>query len=437
MKHIIIKSTLTVLISFAFILQANAQFTLSGEFRTRAEANNGYKYIPVEDDITQYYVTQRTRLNAMYKSEKYDAYLSLQDVRSWGGEDIYTGAGVWGYTHGLDIYQAWINLKLGEASNLKIGRQELKYNDQRLLSWRNWNQYGLTYDALVFKTQKNDWRFDLGLSYNSLNTKITGDVNNRNNRYYADKNRIKTLNFLYLERKFNDAFTLSFTGIHAGYAEAADSDTVNNTLTYGFYAKYAKNGLDFTGNAFLQGGKNKNGQDIEAYFLTADAGYKFNSTRLGLGADLISGHDASNTDADYADTDHTFNLMYGARFKYYGWINHFILMDKHTRNGGLIDIYPNVTHKFNKSTTIKAFYHLFSTEQEVPDGNGGTFDKSLGSALDLMFIKGFSKEVKLQAGLSYSMPSETLEAFKGATDTEESPFWGWVMLTIKPTFFKK
>ncbi len=436
MKHIMIKSTLTVLISFASILQANAQFTLSGEFRTRAEANNGYKYIPVEGDVAQYYVTQRTRLNAMYKSENYDAYLSLQDVRSWGGEDFYTGAGVWEHTNGLDIYQAWIDLKLGEASNLKIGRQELKYNDQRLLSWRNWNQYGLTYDALVFKTQKNDWRFDLGLSYNSWDTKITGDVNNRNNWYYADKNRIKTLNFLYLERKFNDAFTLTFTGIHAGYQQGADSDTVNGTFTYGLHGKYAKNGIDFTANAFLQSGENQNGQDIQAYFLTADAGYKFNSTRVGLGADLISGHDASNTDADYADTDHTFNLMYGARFKYYGWINHFILMDKHTRNGGLIDIYPNVTHKFNKSTTVKAFYHLFSTEQEVPDGNGGTFDKSLGSALDIMFIKGFSKDVKLQAGLSYSMPSETLEAFKGATGTEESPFWGWVMLTVKPTFFK-
>ncbi|MDZ7775901.1 MAG: hypothetical protein U5L09_10070 [Bacteroidales bacterium] len=38
-------------------------FSITGEWRTRAEANNGYKYIPVEEDVTQYYVSQRTRLN--------------------------------------------------------------------------------------------------------------------------------------------------------------------------------------------------------------------------------------------------------------------------------------------------------------------------------------------------------------------------------------
>jgi len=437
MKKTLIKISITLIFSFALMMQANAQFSITGEWRTRAEANNGYKYIPVEEDVTQYYVSQRTRLNLIYKSDSYDARLSLQDVRAWGGEDIYSGAGVWGYNHGLDIHEAWVNLKLGESSGLKIGRQELKYDDQRLLSWRNWNQYGLTYDALVFKTQKNNWRFDLGLSYNSLNSKITGDVANKNNYYYADRNRIKTLDFIYLQRKFNDAFSLSFTGIYAGYAESDTSNKVNGTITYGFHGKYAKSGLDVTANAFMQGGKNQSGQDINAYYLTADAGYKFNSTRLGVGADLISGHDATNTDADYIDTDHTFNVMYGARFKYYGWMNHFVLMDKHTKNGGLVDIYPNITHKFNKSTTIKAFYHLFSTEQKVADPNGGYYDKSLGSALDVMFIKGFSKEVKLQIGLSYAMPSETLKVFKTGGTNTETPVWAWTMLTIKPTFFKK
>ncbi len=436
MKNIV-KYFLIFAAGLLFTSQGHAQFTLSGEFRTRAEANNGYKYIPVDGNETQYYISQRSRLLLNYKSDKYDAHLSLQDVRAWGGEDIYSGAGVWGNNHGFDVYEAWVNLKISDASGLKIGRQELKYDDQRLLSWRNWNQYGLTYDALVFKTQKNGWRFDLGLSYNSGNQKVLGDVANRNNDYFADQNRIKTLNFLYLKKKFNDAFYLAFTGIYAGYQESDTVLDVNGTITYGLHGNYKKSGLDFKANAFLQGGKNQIGQDISAYFLTADLGYKVGAARLGFGTDIISGHDASSTDTDYLNTDHVFNLMYGARFKYYGWMNHFVIMSKHTKNGGLVDIYPNVTYKFNKSTTVKAFYHLFSTEQEVADGNGGYYDKSLGSSLDLMFIKGFSKEVKLRAGLSYSMPSETLEAFKGATGTEETPVWGWVMLTVKPTFFKK
>ena len=115
MKKTLIKISITLIFSFALMMQANAQFSITGEWRTRAEANNGYKYIPVEEDVTQYYVSQRTRLNLIYKSDSYDARLSLQDVRAWGGEDIYSGAGVWGYNHGLDIHEAWVNLKLGES----------------------------------------------------------------------------------------------------------------------------------------------------------------------------------------------------------------------------------------------------------------------------------------------------------------------------------
>ncbi|MCF8301940.1 MAG: alginate export family protein, partial [Bacteroidales bacterium] len=150
MKKKNIKVMISVLALFLMAGYAQAQFSLTGEFRTRGEANNGYKYIPVEGNDVQYYVSQRSRLTANYKSDKYDAKLTLQDVRAWGGEDIYSGAGVWGSSSGFDIYEAWVDVKTGTHSSIKVGRQELKYDDRRLLSWRNWNQYGKTYDAAVF-----------------------------------------------------------------------------------------------------------------------------------------------------------------------------------------------------------------------------------------------------------------------------------------------
>ena len=437
MKKIIITVGIGFLLSIFMANTLQAQFTLSGQFRTRAEANNGYKYLPVEGDVVQYYVSQRSRLRADYQSEKYNARLTLQDVRAWGGEDIYSGAGVWGSSSGFDVYEAWVNLKLSDNSNLKIGRQEFKYDDQRLLSWRNWNQYGLTYDALVYKYKRDSWRFDVGLSYNSKDDKILGDTKNKNNYYYTDKNRMKTLDFVYLSKQFNDAFYTAFTGIYTGYAKSDTSNKVNGLLTYGLHANYRKSGFSFKTNLYMQGGKSKSGMDKSAYFITADAGYMMNGIRPAIGMDIISGHDASNDDADYQDTDHTFNLMYGARFKYYGWLNHFVIMSKHTKNGGLVDIHPNITYKMNKKTTLKAFYHLYSLQNEVADQNGGYYDKSLGSAIDLMYVQKVNKEINIKAGFSYSMPSETLEKFKTGGTNADSPYWGWLMLTVKPTFFKK
>lgn len=432
----IMKTILALLISVLAINTLQAQFSLSGEFRTRAEANNGYKYIPVEGDVTQYYISQRSRITANYKSDLYDARLTLQDVRAWGGEDIYSGAGVWGSSSGFDVYEAYVDLKLSDNSRLKIGRQEFKYDDQRLLSWRNWNQYGLTYDAILYKYRRDSWRFDLGLSYNSMDSKILGDTKNKNNFYYADMNRMKTLDFAYLKKQFSDSFYMALTGIYTGYAKSDNSNEVNGLLTSGLHANYKKSGLSFKTNLYMQGGKSKSGLDKSAYFITADAGYMMNGLRPGMGIDIISGHDASNDDADYQKTDHVFNLMYGARFKYYGWLNHFVIMSKHTKGGGLVDIYPNITYKMNKSTIFKAFYHLYSLQADVANGQGGYYDKSLGSALDFMYIQKINKEINLRAGFSYSMPSETLENFKGAAGTDKTPFWGWMMLTVKPTFFK-
>jgi len=426
-----------LLTSVLMINTLQAQFTLSGEFRTRAEANNGYKYLPVEGDVVQYYVSQRSRLTANYQSQKYDVRLTLQDVRAWGGEDLYSGAGVWGSSSGFDVYEAYVDLKLSDNSRLKIGRQEFKYDDQRLLSWRNWNQYGLTYDALVYKYTRDSWRFDLGLSYNSTDAKILGDTKNKNNYYFADKNRMKTLDFIYLKKQFSNAFYMAFTGIYAGYAESETSNEVNGTLTYGLHGNYKKNGLSFMTNLYMQGGENQSGVDKRAYFITTEAGYMMSGFRPGIGMDIISGHDASNDDTDYQNTDHVFNLMYGARFKYYGWLNHFVIMSKHTKGGGLVDIYPNLTYKMNKKTTLKAYYHLYSLQGEVANPDGGYYDKSLGSAIDFMYIQKVNKEINIKAGFSYSMPSETLEMFKTGETETDTPYWGWLMLTVKPTFFTK
>ena len=99
------------------MINTYAQFKISGEFRTRGEINNGLKNIPDSNDITGLYVSQRTRIKFSYKNEKYETKISIQDVRAWGSENISSMTGVWGNSAGIDVHEAWVDLKLWNHSN--------------------------------------------------------------------------------------------------------------------------------------------------------------------------------------------------------------------------------------------------------------------------------------------------------------------------------
>jgi hypothetical protein len=438
------KQFLRLIIPLIIIListEANAQLEISAELRTRGEAVNAYKFLPDSTTEAEFFVTQRTRITANYKKDFYETHISIQDVRYWGGEDNFTKAGVWSNTHGLDIYEAWAKFNLNENNFLKIGRQELRYDDERLLSWRNWNQYGITYDAFIYGYRRKDWKMDLGLSYNNFGT------DDKNNIYFdgSTTRRMKTLNFLHLNREF-DKFNASLNFISAGYHKGLTSNVIYLTNTIGFYLKYKAKSFMVDGNAYMQSGKSYAGKDIEgAYLLALNTETYLMDKKLSLkaGVDYFSGADGTNTDSLYNTQHHNFNLMYGARYKYNGNQNMFILMDSHTKNGGLTDIHFGLNYKKSKKHIFDLNYHLFSTSEKVfkqinPVSNEREYyDQSLGSEIDLIYTYKVSKELVIKTGFSYYLSNSTIESFKGVQGDVGSPYWGWVMFSFKPTLFTK
>ncbi|MDD2386531.1 MAG: alginate export family protein [Bacteroidales bacterium] len=418
-----------------------AQLKISAELRTRGEAINAYQYLPDTTTETKFFVTQRTRIIANYKKDFYETQISIQDVRFWGGEDNFTKAGVWSNTNGLDIYEAWAKFNLNENHFLKIGRQELRYDDERLLSWRNWNQYGITYDAFVYGFRKKDWKLDLGLSYNSWGTA------DKNNSYFdgATTKRMKTLNFLHLNKEF-DKFSASFNLISAGYHKGNTTNVIYLTNTYGLYLKYKNNSFMIDGNAYMQSGKSYEGKDIKgAYLLTLNGETYLLDKKLSLkaGVDYFSGADGTNSDELYNTQHHNFNLMYGARYLYYGNQNMFTLMDTHTKNAGLTDIHFGLNYKQSEKHIFDLTYHIFSTSEKVlkeidPIQNERIYyNQSLGSEIDMVYTYKINKELVVKSGLSYYFTNSTIESFKGIKGDVGLPFWGWIMLSFKPTLFEK
>jgi hypothetical protein len=104
--------------------------------------------------------------------------------------------------------------------------------------------------------------------------------------------------------------------------------------------------------------------------------------------------------------------------------------------GGLIDYFAGAAYKLGKDLSIDVTGHLFSLAEEMYQGRTLLDNKGLGSELDLTLNYQWSKEVAIQGGYSLYFPTSTTTLYSSITRSSYSPQWVYVMLTVKPTFFK-
>lgn len=410
---------------------------ISAEFRPRFELNHGFGQVPLKTDVATAFVSQRTRLNVSHKSANADFYFGLQDIRVWGDENQASRTSTQLNTLSLGIHQAWVGLKLSNNDYLKIGRQEFHYDDQRLLSARNWPQYGQTYDALLFRRQKNEWLFDLAVSYNNDATKQGSGFGN--NYFLVDpiENRIRTLNFAYLKRNFGKNTYLSGLAIFSGYQKEKQSNTIYMMATLGGHFSTQGKNSDFKANYYVQRGKSQKGKDMHSYFFTAEGGYRIARTRLGFGVDVLSGNDGTNTSAEYLKREHSFDLLYGVRYLRHGRLNQYVLPSS-TSGGGWVDIYPSISRQTKKFGTFLAEWHSFYLHRPVvnPLNNTQVLKGSLGGELNLVWNYDINKNLNLNAGFARYWANDNFAYVKKVEpDKLATPWWGWLMLTYKPVLF--
>jgi Alginate export len=177
MKKIFKKPALhfCLMICFINVFTANAQFTLTGQLRTRTEVRNGLGNLVLKGSKPAAFTSQRTRLIFGYKWDRLTFGTSIQDVRVWG-QDASTISNADG--NKLMLHEAWADLMLFnkvdttikvkgiDLMSIKIGRQELNYDDVRLLGNLDWLQQGRRHDMALLKTVHHGWQIDLGYAYN-------------------------------------------------------------------------------------------------------------------------------------------------------------------------------------------------------------------------------------------------------------------------------
>ncbi len=395
----------------------SAQLSFEGEFRPRTELRNGYRILHTSDSDPAFFISQRTRLNLLFNEEAYQFKLAAQDVRTWGDEaQIKDNAN-------LNIHEVWAEIRATEQFKIKLGRQELVYDDQRLLGSVNWSQIGRSHDAILVKYQNEDSKLsiDLGGAYNQQNESVLG------NSYTLDN--YKLLSYLWMNKKLGD-MDLSGMLLMDGFETIPGN--MNYRYTYGTHLNYKINGLVTSGSAYLQKGDDKTRTNISAYMIAGKVSYKIRTLNMAAGIDYLSGGDKDDADPGR----YAFNTLYATNHKFYGNMDYFLNIPNDTKGGGLQDIYANLGYTMSNAVQMNLSVHNFSLAKEIiyPLNSTASLERGLGTELDISGSYTFGNEMRLQAGYSILLPTDSLEQLQQVSANGMQQ-WGWVMLVLTPEFF--
>ena len=167
-------------ISCLVVINASCQenaFKIMAQYRVRPEFRHGYKTLSADTSKTAFFITQRVRLIFDYKNKNLRIYMSAQDIRTWGDEEPLKDI------PGLSVNELWAELSLKNNFSLKIGRQELVYDDHRLLGNADWNNATRSHDALLLKytNKTNRIYWHTGAAFNQNGEPIFGTKYTLNN----------------------------------------------------------------------------------------------------------------------------------------------------------------------------------------------------------------------------------------------------------------
>lgn len=395
---------------------AIAQFSLQADLRARSEYRHGYSTLATPNANAAFFVSQRSRLIMGYKTEQLHIGLSVQDVRVWGDEEQQKDV------PSLGLHEAWGYLAITDNLGIKLGRQELSYDDQRLLGSSDWIQPGRSHDAAVFHFVEDGWKADLGGAYNQK-------AENKFGTEYMASN-YKVLSYLWLGKEFSTS-KFSLVGITDGYQTTDTTSQVEYRYTYGGNAEYNVDGFGVKATLYGQSGKDQSQKTIAAYMAALAATYKFEHTSIGIGYELLSG-----TNATEKKKNTTFNTLYATNHKFYGTMDFFLALPRDTKNGGLQDIYLTFQYEPMPKLKLRLDGHQFSLASTIADPvvPNKTLERGLGTELDFQATYTLTNDILVQGGYSHMFATEAMEHLKGGS-RKETNNWAWLMVIIKPVLF--
>ncbi len=395
---------------------ASAQLGLEGQMRSRAEFRNGYRQMPVPGTGSAGQVAQRTRLSLFHGSDgRVSTRISIQDIRLWGQELQLD------HNPSFGLYEAWMELRFADNLSLRAGRQELRYDNQRLMAINDWAPTGRTHDAAVLKYGDGQRQLHVGAAFNQSQDRLF-DTHYLLNNY-------KTLNYIWYHRELQPNTSLSLHFIADGYEHPDDPSRLYVRATWAGYLSHRLGEFELRLYPAYQHGNTRSGQNINAWYLMAEAGRRFApqlSTILGI--EIFSGNDATGPGNRF----NAFDDLYGVGHARNGYMDYFTNFPNHTQNAGLVNPYLKGEFVLSDQSSFSAHLHLFFLQNTYVH-EGQVIDNYLGTEIDMVFFRRFTETTSIVGGYSVMFGTESMEHIRGGS-SEEFAHWAFLMLRLTPRF---
>lgn len=358
----------------------------------------------------------RTRMSAMYGQGDAEAKLTIQDSRIHGNPSSGNSNG----DSNLGVYEAYLMINKLWSDNLafQAGRFTLDYGNGRVLSASNWDNNGVTWDAVRAALGNEKVSVDLfqgRLMERSLNS--SGGVDSPDRDLFG-------LYVTFLEQMVDVYYLFDYDGAVVG------EDRVLRRSTTGVYTgrDFAEK-FDYTFNGAFQFGDAHPSAfaktaaeekiDLAAFMVnfeigaTTEMGDKRN--RAALGVDFTSGNDPEEADFGAFDNlyfdGHTFN----------GWMDMVS-----TGTDGLIDIYASDYFKPNKKCKVGGTVHYFMTHQDfVSRVDSDETSKNVGLEVDL-----FAKAHVVENGMVGVVVGGFFPTEDFAGENADPGVWGYLQASV-------
>lgn len=384
---------------------AETALKFGGQLRARGESRNpeSYAAFHLRDEALL-----RTRLDveaALPKSLK--AFLQIQDSRSSGGE-----ASVVANEKNTDLHQGYLDVAdlWGKPVDLRAGRMELQYGDERLVGNADWLNAARAFDGLRLRARGGVWTADAFATV----TKESGSLRKDEvfSGFYGSCKAIAGHE--------TDAYLLAKTS----------TGTVAGDLsryTAGARIKGVRGAANYSAEAAFQFGR-EGGASVRAAAAVLTASYGFDAAgkpRLGLEYAYASG-DADPTDGK----NQTFDPLHPSQHPFQGFMDLFALKNVHDFKVGSVfepakgwKAYADA-HHFRLAQAKDAWYA--ASGSAVARDATGNYGKEVGHELDLHARTTVRDSLQLWFGYSHFFTSVFANNTKNGRDMD----WAFLQATL-------
>ena len=414
--------------------------TFGLDMRTRFEVRHGYRTIPIQDTTAAFLISQRTRFNVDFKSKNLDVFLSLQDARVWGEQDPREGQSGTSTTAAptstfpIYLFEGYAEPHFGNKFSVRIGRQRVIYDNQRLFAENDWRLPGNSHDAIRFiYNNKINFTTELLAAYNQSGENLL------TTKYAPLVPNYKSLIVSYLNWKLSDKFALTGLNTADGYQS---SDPKKYTTTYMRYTlggrlEYSSYNWYLTFSGYKQIGKDSSGKKLDAYYIQPEIKFTGGPLIVRLGFEYLSGADSST----HPTEDKNFVPLYGVAHRFMGNLDLFATFPTDVNGAGLVNPYLFFQYIKNK-ISLRIENHLFYSQSQFVF-KGDPLDKYLGFENDWRFNYKPGKITDLEIGLCWASVTNSMVYVKNPKVLTEdvgrysqTPYFAYVSLRLTPTFGK-